>query len=321
MLKRQLATLLVIVLSGLGTANAIELSIQDKQHLLADTQSHKDAQHIASLALSDQSDKANFDLLRIKQPEQEVVRFLAIKAIAESHPKYTSDLAVFVDSQRKLPSSLSLVEQGDGFRFRAPAFSYQQMAQRLMDDWKLNEKVISLYIGVENEQLDLRRWLTENPELTSQREKLLIDNIDKLSEQGLGFLTSQVTNNHVLSWLPSSELMSVMASASQSQDLYAILWKMKASGAMHREIERLGSDGSEFSIQQLIQASQNPSLNQRSLQLLARYAPTSQSADDFLISKMSNKNDAQVITKSIQEYGYGSWLKEWVTEHPEIFNR
>ncbi|GAD91042.1 MULTISPECIES: hypothetical protein [Vibrio] len=318
--KRLLVILLSVMLSGLSMVQAVELTQQQKQQMLADTQSHDDAQRIVALALSDQSDKANFDLLRIKQPQQEVVRFLAIKSIAENHPQYTSDLAVFVDSQRKVPSSLTLVEQGDGFRFSSPAFAYQQLAQRLMDDWDLNEQEMNFYIAVENGKLNLRTWLTENPELTSPRERLLIENVVKLSEDGMSFLAQQVTTNNVVSWLPSTEVMVAIASASHSPELYNILWKMKTNSAVNRELERLGADGSEFSIQQLILASSNPSLNKRSLQLLAKYAPTSQPAEDFLVSKMNNRNDAQVISTSIQEYGYSSWFKQWVIEHPELFN-
>ena len=149
--KRLLATLLTAMLGSSFAAQAIELSVEEKQQMLSDAQSLKSAQRIVSLALSEQSDQANFNLLRIKQPQQEVVRFLAIKSISESAPQYTSDLAVFVDTQRKVAPSLKIVEQGDGFRFVSPAFSYQLMAQRLIDDWKLNDQVIALYVGVENE--------------------------------------------------------------------------------------------------------------------------------------------------------------------------
>ncbi|GAD81400.1 hypothetical protein [Vibrio ezurae] len=318
--KKLLLILLSVMLSGLGVAQAVELTQQQKQEMLSDVQSHTDAKRIATLALSDQSDKANFDLLRIKQPQQEVVRFLAIQAIAKSHPRYTSDLAVFVDSQRKLPSSLTLVEQGDGFRFSSPAFAYQQLAQRLMDDWDLNEQEMDFYIAVESGQLNLRAWLAENPELRVSRERLLIENVMKLSDEGMHFLANQVTTPNVVSWLPSADVMVAIAAASQNSDLYNILWKMKTNSAVRRELERLGVDGSEFSIQQLIVASSNPSLNKRSLQLLAKYAPTSQPAETFLVSKMTNRHDAEVISSSIQEYGYSSWFNQWVIEHPELFN-
>ncbi|GEA52933.1 hypothetical protein VIN01S_37370 [Vibrio inusitatus NBRC 102082] len=313
--------MLTAILGSSFTVQALELSLEDKQQMLSDAQSQASAQRIVSLALSEQSDQANFNLLRIKQPQQEVVRFLAIKSIAESTPRYTSDLAVFVDTQRKVAPSLKIVEQGDGFHFVSPAFSYQIMAQRLIDDWKLNDQVIELYVGVENEQLNLRSWLTENPDLTSQREKLLINNIDKISDEGLSYLVGQITDNSVLSWLPSSDLMVAMATTSNNSDLYNIVWKMKADSALNRELERLGKDGSVFSIQQMIVASQNPSLSERSLQLLAKYAPTSQPAEDFLVSRMRNQGDAQVITKSIQSYGYNSWFNEWASKYPEIFNR
>ncbi|PMG82131.1 hypothetical protein BCU83_08070 [Vibrio breoganii] len=319
--KKLLATLLSAMLGSSFAVQAIELSVEDKQQMLSDAQSQESAQRIVSLALSEQSDQANFNLLRIKQPQQEVVRFLAIKSISESAPQYTSDLAVFVDTQRKVAPSLKIVEQGDGFRFVSPAFSYQIMAQRLIDDWKLDDQIIELYVGVENEQLDLRAWLTEHPDLTSQREKLLINNIDTISDEGLAYLVEQITDNSVLSWLPSSDLMVAMATRSNNPELYDIVWKMKADSALSRELERLGQDGSDFSIQQMIVASQNPSLSERSLQLLAKYAPTSQPAEDFLVSRMSNQGDAQVITESIQGYGYNSWFNQWASKYPEIFNR
>ncbi|CAM3128948.1 hypothetical protein [Vibrio rarus] len=319
--KKLLATLLAAMLSCSFAVQAIDLSVQKKQQMLADSQSQDIAKQIVSLAFSGQSDEANFRLLRVKQPEQEVVRYLVIKTISDRHPEYTSDLAVFVDTQRKVVPSLRIVDQGEGFRFSSPAFSYQQRAQRLIDSWKLNDQEIELYIGVENEKLALRTWLTEDPELSSQREKLLIDNVDKFSPQALNFLIDQITDENVVSWLPSSDVMVAMATVSRNPHLYSLLWKMKAGNAQSRELERLGQDGSDFSIQQLILASENPSLNKRSLQLLAKYAPASQHADDFLVSRMANQNDAKVITTSIEAYGYGRWFNEWVTEHPELLKR
>lgn len=321
MRRKVLVAFLLTIMSSSFAVGALELSLEDKQKMLTDTKIQDSAERIAALALADQSDQANFKLQRIKQPHQEVVRYLAVKEIAESSPYYTSDLAVFINSQTKVPPSLRITEQGDGFKFSSLAFGYQAIGQRLLDSWSLNNQVMDFYVNVETKKLNLQTWLSDKPELTRQREILLVNNVGKLSNRGLQFLVNQIPQDRVISWLPSSEVMVALAGAAQSAPLYDIVWKLKADSALKRELERLGRDGSDFSVSQLMVASNNPSLEQRSLQLIARYAPTSQAVEDFLVSKMSNQESAQVITTSVTQYGHVSWLEELLKQHPKLLNR
>jgi hypothetical protein len=308
----------IAITSCSSIVNAFGLSVEDKQKMLSDTKTQHSAEKIAALALSNQSDQANFKLQRIKQPKQEVVRYLAVKEIAESSPQYTPDLAGFINSQTQVAPSLRIIEQGDGFKFSSLAFGYQTIGQRLLDSWSLNNQAMDFYVNVESKKLNLQVWLSEEPELTRQRETLLINNAEKLSDKGLQFLVNQITQKRVISWLPSSGVMVALARAAQSASLYDIVWKLKADSALKNEIERLGRDSSDFSLNQLMVACTNPSLSERSLQLLSKHATTSPIVEEFLISKMDNQESARVIAYSVSQYGYVTWLEELVRLHPKL---
>lgn len=314
--------LLVAVLSALLcgplTAHAVEVSAQERQQLLDDAHVKSAAENISSLVLSGHSDQAQFQLQRIKFPQQEAVRFLTLKAIASKEPTYTSDLAVFLDQQKKVAPTLTYVEKGEGFQFSAPAYAYQIVAQRMLDEWRLNEKVMHFYIGVETEELELRSWLSGDATVVAQRERLLIESVHSLSSDGLQFLIDQITGPRITAWLPSSNVMVALASVSKDQDLYALLWKMKADGNINSELDRLGHQDSDFAHHQLMVASDNPSLSQRSLHLLSRYATTSPEVEDFLVGKMRNQQQAKIISDSLNFYGHSNWLQQLVQDNPSI---
>ncbi|WP_261816274.1 hypothetical protein [Vibrio gallicus] len=311
-------TLLSILLCGPVVVKAAEINPQQRELLLQNTRVQSAAQNISSLALTGQSDQAQFQLQRIKYPQQEAARYLAIKTIADKDPNYTSDLAVFLDRQKRVAPTLQFVQNGDGFRFSTPAFGYQILAQRLLDEWQLNEKVMSFYIGVETEQLELRSWLSGDANVAAQHERLLIESVNSLSSDGLQFIIDQITASKVVSWLPSSKVMVALASVSKDPQLYSLLWKMKSDGSIDKELDRLGHQDSSFAHQQLMVASDNPSLNKQSLHLLSRYVKTSAQVQDFLVGKMRNQQQAQIISNSLLSYGYENWLKQLLQDNPSI---
>lgn len=314
--------LLVAILSAIlctpTLVHAVEISAQEREHLLQNSSVQSSAEAISTLVLSGHTDQAQFQLQRIKFPQQEAVRFLVLKNIQTLQPTYTSDLAVFLDQQKKIKPTLTYVEKGDGFQFSAPAYAYQITAQRMLDEWHLNEQVMQFYIGVESEELELRSWLSGSANQVAQRERLLTESVYSLSSDGLQYLINQITAPSVTAWLPSSSVMVALASVSKDPQLYSLLWKMKADGAINEELDRLGHQDSEFAHQQLMVASDNPALSDRSLHLLSRYATTSPKVEDFLVGKMRNQQQAQLISKSLLFYGHGNLLNQLVQDNPGI---
>ncbi|MCV5389095.1 hypothetical protein OFC62_30705, partial [Escherichia coli] len=69
--------------------------------------------------------------------------------------------------------------------------------------------------------------------------------------------------------------------------MYNLLWRMKADYNSQSELERLAAVGDVFSIQQLMNATVNPSLKPEAISLLTKSNPLSPQVKQFLVRKMA----------------------------------
>jgi hypothetical protein len=103
-----------------------------------------------------------------------------------------------------------------------------------------------------------------------------------------------------------------LAKVSQNPDVYLLLWRMRADFYGESELVRLSQLNDEFSISQVMMASDNPALKQQALTALTKIKPMSEGVKQFLVARMKLAEDASLVAYELEKQGYRSWLEELV---------
>ncbi|MCW8333090.1 hypothetical protein [Vibrio paucivorans] len=307
-----------LLLIGMPLASATEMQPVVVQQWKQDEQIQTKVAELLQYAVEDEVDSLKFALQRLALPQQEVTRFLLLQKIEQQDVALTSKMAIFVESQQKLVPTYQVLEKGDGYEFVTPAFNYPAIASRLLKQWQQDQTTLDFGLMAERKELNLLTWLSGSEYQVQTREALLIRELDSLSPEAVQALTKQFTSQAVTSWLPSSQVMVRLAQVSEDPDIYKLLWLMKADHHSENELVRLANVGDKFALNQVMNATSNPSLKEQALLELTRVKPMSEEVKEFLVSRMSITDEAPLVARELAAQGYRGWLEELLSSNQQV---
>ncbi|HAS6933028.1 hypothetical protein CFG65_22030 [Vibrio parahaemolyticus] len=316
MLSSLLLSLSLLTLPVAVSAKEMQESVVEQW--LQDTQIQTKVSELLEYVVRDEVDSLKFSLDRLAFPQQEVVRFRLLEKLEQQNIILTPRMALFVESQVRLTSTYQMLERGDGYEFSVPAFNYPAIASRLIKRWKQDQSTLDFVLQAERKELNLQQWLTGTSQQIQTRESLLIRELDSLSPSALKALTTQLTQANVTSWLPSTAVVVRMAQVSQDKAMYDLLWRMRADYNSQQELKRLADTGDAFSLQQLMNATINPSLKPHAIRLLTKSNPLSPEVKQFLIAKMALSEEATLVARQLAQQGHQTWLEELISSNRQV---
>ncbi|TOK77773.1 hypothetical protein [Vibrio parahaemolyticus] len=316
MLSSLLLSLSLLTLPVAVSAKEMQESVVEQW--LQDTQIQTKVSELLEYVVRDEVDSLKFSLDRLAFPQQEVVRFRLLEKLEQQNIILTPRMALFVESQVRLTPTYQMLERGDGYEFSVPAFNYPAIASRLIKRWKQDQSTLDFVLQAERKELNLQQWLTGTSQQIQTRESLLIRELDSLSPSALKALTTQLTQANVTSWLPSTAVVVRMAQVSQDKAMYDLLWRMRADYNSQQELKRLADAGDAFSLQQLMNATINPSLKPHAIRLLTKSNPLSPEVKQFLIAKMALSEDATLVARQLAQQGHQIWLEELISSNRQV---
>ena len=299
-----------------GSVSAVDMSTTEQQKLLQDVTLQHKVEQLYDYAIQDNIDALSFALQRLALPQQEAARFLLFQKMEQQNLSLSSLLVDFVQLQNRILPVYQITEKGDGYEFSVPAFNYSSIGLRLLKHWKRDQRAVDFVLKAEMKDLNLKQWLS-GPNRISH-EKLLIEDLDKLSVAAIQGLVDQLTSVKVTSWLPSSAVMVRLAQISHNQDIYKLLWLMRSDSAIEAELERLSSRKDPFAISQLMLAAQNPRLKDQAIRALAQVDPMSDEVKQFLVDRLSDDNDVVSVARTLVEHGRQNWLQELLNSNKHV---
>ncbi len=301
------------------TVSAKEMQESVVAKWLQDTQIETKVSELFEYAVRDEVDSLKFFLDRLALPQQEVVRLRLLEKLERQNVVLTPKMAIFVERQTRTPPTYQVLERGNGYEFTVPAFNFPAVASRLLKQWKQEQSSLEFVLKAERKELDLSQWFTSGTSQQAQaREMLLIHELDRLSPGALEALTVQFTQVDVTSWLPSTRVVARFAQVSQDKKMYDLLWRIRADYYSYAELERLAKAGNEFSLQQLMNSTVNPTLKRHAIGLLSKANPLSPEVKEFLIGKMALSDEATLVARELAQQGHKDWLKELVSGNYRI---
>lgn len=299
--------LLSIVLFG-PFAQASEMTQSEVSSWLNNPNAQSSADHLYQLALQDKVPEIQSSLDSTPLPKQEVVRYLLLKKIEDGRLVLSSRLAIFIQSQQTLSPRYQVTESGDGYSVTLPAFNASLVATRLVSDWEQDQTNIDFIIKAENNQLQLASWLQGDAYHIQQKEDLFLKEADSLSLQALQHLSNQLVGNSIVKWLPSTSIVIKLAQLTDDERLYSLLWKMKADEKSIQELQRLAEVGDEFALQQIMNATQNPTIKSIAINHLVGIKPMTTQVQAFLVDKLNHNRDGLMVAQALSSTEHHDWL-------------
>ncbi|MBU2896616.1 hypothetical protein [Vibrio hepatarius] len=304
----------------IGAPSAFATEMQPKQvELLIDNQQiNQKVAELLQSAIQGNTDSLNFALERMALPQQEVARYLLLKKMEAQNVPLTPRISLFIKQQKNMAPVYQILERGEGYEFSIPAFNYPAIASRILKRWKQDTLALDFVLQAERGELSLKYWLSGDEYQLQVREALFLRELGNLSSEAVEGLVSQLTDETVTSWLPSSQIMVHLAQASSSSEVYKLLWQMRADYHSQVELSRLAEVGDEFSITQIMNASFNPSLKEQAIKELARIKPMTENVKEFLVARMTLHDEASLVATELANQGYSPWLKELANRNPQV---
>lgn len=324
MQQGMLSSLLLSLVLALGMPHALATQMSPERVELWRQSAHMQSKvaELLQYAIEDDVDSLNFSLERLAFPQQEVARYQLLQKFELQDVILTPKMALFVEQQKFMVPTYQVLERGDGYEFTTPAFNFPAIASRLLKRWQQDQSTLDFVLQAERQELELHSWLTEGSEYQTQtREKLFIRELDSLSPQAVTGLTDQLTQNSVVGWLPSAEVMVRLAQVSEDAEVYKLVWLMKANHYSENELIRLGRVADMFAVEQLMQATSNPSLDELAIKQLISIKPMAENVEEFLIARMGSNDDAPFVVKQLADQGYSTWLAELASSDTRVKSR
>ncbi|MFB9137368.1 hypothetical protein [Vibrio olivae] len=312
---------MMLVLGAAPQANAAEMQSQEVKQWLQDQQLQDKVAQLLQYVIEDEIDSLKFAIERLALPQQEIARYLLLRKIDQQEIYLTPKMAMFVEEQQAMAPTYHVLERGDGYEFSVPAFNYPSIASRILKRWHQDQSSLGFKLAAERHELRLKDWLSGSAYQVQAREALFISELDSLSASAIQYLSEQFTKQAVTSWLPSSQVMVRLAQVSEDAQVYAILWRMRADQTILNEMERLARVGDTFSLQQVMQATNNPSLKESALKALTGIKPMTEPVKQFLVARMSTAGDATYVAQQLASQGYHSWLRELADSNSDVNSR
>ncbi|GLT18987.1 hypothetical protein GCM10007938_27690 [Vibrio zhanjiangensis] len=303
---------------GVPSAYATEMQPREVERLIDNPQIHQKVAELQRSVVQGNADSLSFALERMALPQQEVARYLLLKKIEANNIPLTPQVVRFIERQKNMAPVYQVLERGEGYEFSVPAFNYPAIASRIIKRWQQDTLALEFVLQAERGELDLKNWLSGDEYQIQAKEALFIRELNGLSSKAIEGLVSQLTDETITSWLPSSQIMVGLAQASRNVEIYKLLWLMRADYHSQSEIRRLAEVGNEFAIAQIINASYNPSLKEQAIKELARIKPMTEEIKAFLIDRMTLHDEASMVATELASQGYTPWLKELANDNPQV---
>lgn len=301
--------LLCVALLASELASATSISREDAQQWLKNSQVSVVVDQLYDNAAKNDTEKLVLRLESLSMPNQEIARYLLLKKLEASQFVLSPDMAAFVLSQTKHSPAYTIEESGNGYQTMIPAFNSSVVATRLMRVRSKTQSNLDFILSVEERNLELHQWLQGSDSQIKQRESLLISSMDSLSPQAISYLVNQIAGDKVIQWLPTSAVMVKLAEISQDPRIYHLLWRMKRDVELESEVNRLAAIGDAFSIQQLVNAADNPALKSLAVMALVKIKPMPIGLEQFFVARLNQDKDRESLRSLLIENGYGPWLQ------------
>lgn len=306
-----LVSLLLSSTLMIGSAFATELPPKRVSALLQDEQLNQKVGDLYHSAITNDVDTLTFSLNRLSLPQQEAARFLVIQHLEENNVALTPTLAKWLQQQLDRRPTYQVSEQGDGYVITKVAFNYPAVAQRLLHRWEKDQQVLDFILSSERQELQLSDWLSGSAHELKIKQEILLNEIGSLSPEALQVLVNQVSQHTVSAWLPPTEVMVELAKISEDLQVYKVLWQMRADQYSLSELQRLANLAPEpFATEQVIAATQNPSLKVKALGYLAQLHPLPNNVREFLLVKLNHVDDGSIVATQLARSGHAGWLQQ-----------
>lgn len=304
-----LASILLSASLLVGHVSASEVQPNFVHSLLVDQQLNKKVDELHQYLIDGDIITLNFSLNRLSMPQQEAVRFMLVKQIEQQlilDPKGT----IWLREQLAIHPTYTIKQAGNGYVVTKLAFDYSSIASRVLNQMSKDQQVLDFILAAEEHKLVLSEWLVGEPHQVRVRQSIVLAELDSLTPEALNYLVSQITDGSLSVWLPTTEVMVRLAQISQNSDVYKILWKMRTDQYSVAELGRLSNIAPDpFAIQQLMSATNNPSLKQSAFASLAQLHPLPQDVQQFLLAKIDHIQDGGAVAMHLANYGHQSWLE------------
>ena len=170
-----------LLLSPVGIVNATEMSPHTVESWLENDQLKLKTAELLEFVVRDEVNSLRFALERLTFPQQEVARYQLLKKLEQQKVVLTPKMSIFIEQQLAITPTYQVLERGDGYEFTVPAFNYPSIANRLIKQWRQDQKTLVFVLDAEKQELDLKEWLSGPEHQVQAREALLIRELDSLS--------------------------------------------------------------------------------------------------------------------------------------------
>lgn len=287
---------------------AAEMTQDEVNAWLNDTQVLASVDQAYQYALQDKATQIQDELQSMSLPKQEVVRFLLLKKIEQQKLVLTPRMAILIQSQQHHQPVYQLVENNKDYSVVYPVFNASLIANRLISNWKQDQINIDFIIAAETGELQLDKWLQGDSFQRQQKEALFMQEVDSLSPKALQNLAQQLVGTGVIKWLPSTSVVVKLAQLTEDARLYDLLWKMKVDEESLGEVRRLAQVADPFSIQQIMNATNNPALKPIAIAGLVNIQPMTEQVQTFLVDKLNQHSDGLMVARALSESSHHNWL-------------
>ncbi|MGR6840935.1 hypothetical protein ACU5DF_18490 [Aliivibrio wodanis] len=314
-----LASILLSASLLAGQVSASEVQPSFVNRLLVDQQLNKKVDELHQYLVDGDIITLNFSLNRLSMPQQEAVRFMLVQKIEQKNQILSPKGTIWLKEQLVIHPAYTIKEQGNGYVVTKLAFDYSSIASRVLNQMSKDQKVLDFILAAEEHRLVLSEWLVGEPHEVRVRQSIVLAELDSLTPEALGYLVAQITDDPLSVWLPTTEVMVRLAQLSQSADVYKILWKMRTDQHSIAELDRLAAVAPEpFATQQIIAATNNPSLKQSAFASLAQLHPLPKEVQTFLLAKIDHIQDGGAVAMHLANYGHASWLENLSTTRNKV---
>ncbi len=139
-----------LLLSPVGMSYATEMSPTTVKSWLENDPVKLKTAELLEFVVRDEVNLLRFALERLTFPQQEVARYQLLKS-SKRQKSYSPKMSIFVEQQRTNAPTYQVLERGDGYEFTVPAFNYPSIANRLIKQWRQDQKtLVFLYSMLRN---------------------------------------------------------------------------------------------------------------------------------------------------------------------------
>ncbi|MDO6499488.1 hypothetical protein [Photobacterium sanguinicancri] len=308
---------MIPLLLTMWTAPALAQDVSEQQVLatLASAQVQTRVNALTTLYKRNDFRALEFNLSQLPPLSQEAVREKLV-LFAVEFGQVDQAKATWLAEQAGRKPTFTIVEQGDGYLVTKAAFHYGAPARTLIQHWEHQLQADDMVRKAESGTLQLSHWLTTDAVVQKRRRDLFLERVDTLSPDAIATLVTQFQSDNQLMWLPDNAIIASLAAHSGDSKMYQLLWRRRTDTYSYQELTRLTEMApTPLALEQLMAATTNPSLKRQAYRSLITLRPMPASTRQFLIAKMGEADEGQVVAQQLAQQGYTSWLRQLATSH------